>query len=373
MTTSIQHPQTDPQRPSLVTVHNAGARTERSFPTRAQAQAYADAVNMADSAKSDLKEVQGTLPFCSGPDASCGVSDLKSPPPSCPPSTTLLEAIATYRARKAKARVKKRTLRAERSIISRLLIDFGPRSLDSITSDDIANFIEKLTHRNGGLRSASPQARSNALMLIKRIFRDSGVRDPFPYIVRVALHRKRNLRVFPVAQIATMLSSALPHQRGMLALAIFGGIRPRELERMSAGAVDLKRRAIHISSKLCRDGRSTLLTSTGHLNEGTAPGLPSVLWDWLAEFPFVPQRWGRVKARLGASIGYWIPNGCRQTALANYAAIHGRTAALAFGGYESGDLPMQASIVGLVSVEDAKRFYALTPAFVFASKPRSSP
>jgi hypothetical protein len=162
------------------------------------------------------------------------------------------------------------------------------------------------------------------------------------------------LRVFAINQVETMLVVAHPRERGMVAMAIFGGIHPHELEQMSAGSVDLERRVIHLPKKARPNGQYYVLSDRGNEQEGALACLPSVLFEWLQAFPFEPHRWGPIKARLADSIGFWIKNGCRETAIANYAAVHGIGAALALLKYR-GD-PFGANIA-CQSASNPRHFY----------------
>lgn len=173
-------------------------------------------------------------------------------------------------------------------------------------------------------------------------------------------------QVFTPDQVKTMFRTARPQERGMLSLALHVGVRAPELERMSPDMVDLEHRAISIPGKLCLDGRHFVMTSRGDDREGAVPCVPRLAWDWLTEFPFQPMQWAALRNRLSSALGFWIQDGCRRTAFANYAAIHGSAGGLMLLGLGTDSSLMARNCLSLVSPPDAARFYSLTPAVVLA-------
>lgn len=174
----------------------------------------------------------------------------------------------------------------------------------------------------------------------------AGVRRPW-------LPSKYASGVFTADRVATMLLVTRPHERGMLALVIYAGIRPQQLERMEAGSVDVDHHMIQLPDErnLAERGHSVLADS-GNDPDDAVPCLPPVLWAWLNDFPFQPQPWVRIQKRIAAALCRWIADGCRQTAYANYVAVHGPFARFRYNS---------------VTPKAAERFFALAPAIVLAT------
>lgn len=343
MPTEYRKKNSIPQRTQLVGNPNAGTLVESSLFPKTEAQAITTHPTMAVDA------------------------GFEHPPAGISPFTTVADAVERFYNRKARSGVSATTLSAIKAVLDRFLAQFGTRILASITSDEIERFVETPTKDRGGPRPLRTVTKLKKLKLVKALFRREGAIDPFPGLKIKAPQNSHVVRVFDANEVETMLRAARPDERGLVALAIYGGFRPLELERMSGEMVDLKARTIRVPGKLSLDGRTVILSELG--SDGVLPCLPSIIFDWLKEHPFEPKRWLPIKSRLTDALGgRWIRNGCRQTAIANCAAVHGIMAALALMG--QGAYPRRLAVrlyphyKSLVSRREAQRVYSLTPSSV---------
>lgn len=364
MKTTIRENNSNPRRPWLVIARIAGALTKRSFSTLAEARAYAAKLEADKTGSPDDKAVQAALGHCAGTTFTLadviqvGLFHLKHSPSTCSPSATIADGIANFRTQLMAKGALPATLKGYEPTIRRLQGQFGDRKLVSISSDEIASFVKAppRVDNYSGVHIASAHAQNRTLMIVRAVFRGMGVANPFPSILLLRLPRKSASGVFTTDEVATMLLVARPHERGMLALVIYAGIRPQQLERMQAGSVDVEHHMIQLPDERSLDGRRhTVLTESGNDPGDAVPCLPPVLWAWLKEFPFQPQPWLRIQTRIATALGRWIPNGCRQTAYANYVAVHGSLTRFHY-------IP--------VTRQAAERFFALEPAVVLP-KPAS--
>ena len=255
--------------------------------------------------------------------------------------------------------VRAATLMAYEVVLDRFSQQFGTCALASLSSDDIARFLETPIDTLDGLRAPSPAYKAQALNLVKAMFHRGGSVDPFPGLQVNLPSSSASVQMFSVGQVEAMLKVARPGERGMVAMAIFGGFRPYELEQMSAESVDLEARTILVAGKLSLERRADVLSEFG--SDGQLPCLPPIIFDWLKESPFKPQRWQPIHARIANAIDSWVPNGCRMTAIAYCAASHGVAAALMLMTRSACSGCGDRRNIGLVSRDEAARFYALTP------------
>jgi hypothetical protein len=253
-------------------------------------------------------------------------------------------------------RISSRTRIEYRSIYASLCKTFGHRIAIKISSEEVQKYFDEL-HGNGN-QSISPYTKKRRLLLFRMALRELGIRDPLPS-VWIPIPESCEARFFTIPEVQLILRTARVHERGMVALALFGAIRPSTLERLSAESVNTKERVISIPGAVTKTRyRQILDTNSNYANNERLPGPPPLLWNWLEHYPFVPCSWSRLLARLRSALGFWIQNGLRNTGAANYRAIYGcmATAHLLGVGY-----PIEQKFAGIVSRQNAEEFYRIEP------------
>jgi hypothetical protein len=166
-------------------------------------------------------------------------------------------------------------------------------------------------------------------------------------------------RHFTSAEAAAMLKTAQPNERGFLALALFAGIRPHMLEYLPPECVDVKWRRIWIPRSTALDSRDHVICTDDLMARLGEPAPLAAMREWLVEFPFQPQPWTPLQRRLQRAVGFWIPNGCRFTAITMSCAFFGTDATFRVMGVSP--VPYRRTLIRVASFQDALDFYGLTP------------
>jgi hypothetical protein len=253
-------------------------------------------------------------------------------------------------------RISSRTRIEYRSIYASLCNKFGHRIAITISSEEVQKYFDTL--RGNDNEPISPLTKKKRLQLFRMALRELGIRNTLPN-VWIQIPENCEARFFSNSEVRLILRTARAHERGMVALALFGAIRPSTLERLSPESVNVKDRVISMPGAITKTRYPQILeTNLDYANNERLPGPPALLWIWLEQYPFVPCSWSRLLARLRAALGFWIQNGLRNTGAANNRAIYGclATADLLGVGY-----PIEGKFAGIVSRQNAEEFYRIEP------------
>lgn len=274
------------------------------------------------------------------------------------PTATFADGVKLVLKRAVNRRPK--TLRGYQAIFAKLSRTFGNRVAVSITSAEVVTYLDSLRTHGGEPGSASVFTRDTLLRHFKMVLRILKIENPLPGVV-VTKPRGRDIKFYSVAEVRTILRAALPSEKGLVALALFAGIRPETLERLPNDCVNVADRSIRIPGVKSKDHQPHFLETVPIGTEREVrPGPPEVLWDWLRTFPFQPKKWHLVQCRLKRALGgRWIQDGLRHTAATYYRAR--------FGDVATAELLTHASVrlinlhyAGLVARAAADEFFALT-------------
>ncbi len=288
------------------------------------------------------------------------------------PSATFADGVRLYLAKLEQTGVRPLTLMQAKAALRSLEKVFGGRPVVSITESEIESFLALLKNRQGQPGGASTTTKLRTLEYVKSVFRALGFAQPFASVRKPRpTSEERVGKFFDVHQFIEIMSAARPNERGMLAIALIGGIQPLVLERLPADCVDMVNRVIAIPSHFSIEGRAHHLeTECVHSEDGRfIPGLPAALWPWLKIYPFEPQPWAPVQRRIAGQVGFWHQNGCRNTAATFYNKLHGMAATWSLLCSEGPSRVICRHYVGVISQSEAERFYSINPAYFLAKAP----
>jgi integrase len=176
--------------------------------------------------------------------------------------------------------------------------------------------------------------------------------------VRVEMAEKAPPSVLTVKDCKKLLRAAETHKGGMLApyvaVCLFAGLRPFEARRITWAQVNLKDGEMRLEGNQTKTGGARVIT------------ICDTLKKWLTAHkgkPFFPANWRKEfdAVREAAKIASWPADVMRHTAVSMFyrdCESYGRTADQ-FGNSEK---IIKDHYRGRVSSDDAKKFYALTPA-----------
>jgi integrase len=239
--------------------------------------------------------------------------------------------------------------------------EFGDRIATCIGEAEAEAYIKNYPDRHGNVGKASPYTRETYLRHTRMVLRAAGVEKPFPNAL-ARLPKEREIQFFSVDQVKKMLSSARSSERGMLALALFAGLRPTRLGEIPKSSINIPDRTIRIAGEFSKNHRSifleTVSTENGH---DFRPGPPPVLWSWLERYGFLPCNWGKIHRRMRAALGdFWIADGCRHTAATYYCCKFGVAATAELLGHTDTEL-VRRHYAGHATRAEADAFFAITP------------
>jgi len=254
---------------------------------------------------------------------------------------------------------------------------FGNRPVDKITTTEVKSFLDGMNNNRRKPGQATRNSKRSYLTYFKAALRAGGVRDPL--IELRYRYEAKEIRFFSVEVVRALFAATPGRERGLLALALFAGIRPELLGRLPARCVDVARREITIPAHLSKDKRPHILRGEFTRPDGQLlPGLPETLWIWLRAFPFKPAPWLNLRLRLQRELArletgsrdtskgrspYWIQDGTRHTAASYYCALYGAEATAALLTHVGSGMSV-THYIGIAAREDATEFYGIAPSAV---------
>jgi integrase len=190
------------------------------------------------------------------------------------------------------------------------------------------------------------------------IQRTAGIVQPLKSILLPK--EDRQVLYFTIEEVKTMLSVCPVDARGYLAVALFGCVRPDNLELLPADCVSASAKTIRIPNNISKDRLTHVITDKA----------PVVLWEWLKAYPFKPVHREPLQRRLKRAIGRWIHDGLRHTGATYYCAVHGVNSTAQLLTHESESL-VRTHYAGVV-LDPAipASFFELSPTKISFSPPK---
>lgn len=245
---------------------------------------------------------------------------------------------------------------ALRSRVGAFKSGIGKVRLDEITPDMIENFLGNLKNAGNKLTARTV---INYKLNISRFFTWCIAR-PRKWVamnpckeIKLERDEKEAIQILSVEQVEKLLRAA---EAGKLAvytaLAVFGGLRPAEITRLTWKQINLTDKEIHLESAQTKTKRSRTIE--------ICPTLLAWLTAYKGEEIF-PAGWIKHfrKVRTAAGIK-WTPDVARHTAISHYFRLTGSygKAAEKFGNSEE---IIKSHYQGKVSSDETKLFYAIKP------------
>ncbi|HUF60546.1 MAG TPA: site-specific integrase [Verrucomicrobiales bacterium] len=208
-----------------------------------------------------------------------------------------------------------RHLRSIRGMTGRFSADFGQRSLSSITPQELADWLHRL---NVGPESQRTYARYLSLLFGYGIRHGWIDRNPLASIARPRVS-ETEVGIYTPAEVGRILAKAeesFPETVAVLAISLFAGLRPSDVEALRWEDIDLVRSVIRVSQRKGRSARNRFVSIIAPLGE------------WLARhgqasgrvFPFAKAdsenvSWGRLRIRkaIGAAEVRPVSDGLRHS------------------------------------------------------------
>ncbi|MBW7896379.1 MAG: hypothetical protein H3C27_14825 [Opitutaceae bacterium] len=280
-----------------------------------------------------------------------------------PRTCTFREAAEMFVARATK-KCRSTTVKGYKGKNATLNRVFGDRIAATISEHEFAQFIEKIPDRRKNVGKAGSYCRNSYVTQIRMIYRLLGVTKPFPNLIKE--NTSSQVRFLTCEHVRTLFLTAKPHERGLLALAIFAAIRPSLLSVLPTDCVDVDARIIRLPHYLSKDKKDHILEGEAVINDRIKVyGLPEVLWAWLNAYPFNPRNWTYLCRRLRRGIGHWVQDYTRHTAATYYHAIYGKIPTANLLTHEGLNLVFK-HYVGVTTRAAAAEFYAITPESIHA-------
>lgn len=178
-------------------------------------------------------------------------------------------------------------------------------------------------------------------------------------------------RHYLTSEVSVLFSTAKPEERGVLALAVFLGLRPYLLERLPAGCVDVKQRRVCIPSTCATDRHPKIISTDDFESDlGRTLEFPplSAMWSWLESYPHRPRPWSSIHRSLARSVRLSTHGGLRNTAIVMWATLHGWQSAERLFDIVPDPSRRRFWAPGVCSRKEAFDFYALTPSTVIEAR-----
>lgn len=178
--------------------------------------------------------------------------------------------------------------------------------------------------------------------------------------------------LLPLADVRKLMAAAAGYKDGTVlpytAIAIFAGIRPTELGRITWEDIDLKSKAITISAKIAKMRGRRIVELSRNLVDWLKPfalaKTPIVGPNWRRDFETVRQLAGycgrKKKDDNGNDLKPWTPDIMRHTGVSYHLAEHQHEGKTATWAGNSPDV-IQKHYRNLVSQKDVKAFWKIGP------------
>jgi integrase len=230
------------------------------------------------------------------------------------------------------------------------------RAVSSFTTDDIERWFRG---RNEALSARASNLGRLSALFSYAVRRGWCERNPCDGVERVSMDPRppRILTVREAARLMVGVKRRLPVALAWFALALFGGLRPSEVDRLSWSSVDLDRGRVTVDAAASKVRRRRIV----HLEPA------AVAWLRLAQergaklgVPFMTRRRWLAQARRVMRWKAWPQDILRHSAASYWLALRRDPGRVAM---DLGNSPtiLQRHYCELVSAEEAKRFWGLRP------------
>jgi integrase len=277
---------------------------------------------------------------------------------------TVREAYDLYMADAVERHLRPRTIQERRSRVGFLVAAFGDRWLDELRNP---NF-RPVVYRHPDQAAIT----SNGNLRVLNGFLNWCVENDFlavnPLALKKAQSDEKEQETISLAQVKALLWAAITFKTGVVAPyfagALFAGLRPEELDRLSYDKIDREHGFLNLDGKVTKLHRRRMVAIK-----------PNYL-DWLDRYwgkPFVGKNWRRhfdaVRKAAGFQVGEdaddeerqtWVADVLRHTALSNFYAIcHDEKLTAAWAGHSVDTL--RKHYRANVPPHEAEAFWAITP------------
>ena len=194
-------------------------------------------------------------------------------------SMTFAEAAEAMIKRAERKGARGRTIKNYKARAALMNKTFGPRVAVAISGTEIDEYLEKVPNKQGVIGGASISSKQTHLTFVKMALRLAGVVNPLEKCELPTMHV--DVRYFRLAAVKTILAATPAKARGFVAVALFGCVRPENLELVPEECISAKARTIRISQEISKDRNTHVLGEV----------VPEVLWEWLKVFPYHQVKW----------------------------------------------------------------------------------
>lgn len=275
------------------------------------------------------------------------------------PNITFAEGAAMVIARAERRKRRPATIAGYKAHYAALNKAFGSRPIALIDKAFVQNYVDTLRNRAGD-GPASQATKRDAVTNIRMVLAINGVVEPLRG-VETQIGERPAVQFYTNEQVVQILTATLDEDRAMIAMALFGTVRPHTLERLLPRHVNVAERKIMIPANLTKDKVPHLVQAHAQLTpEIISPGAPDVMWAWLEKYPFNPRRWTTVQNYLKRKLGFWIQDGLRHTGGTYYCALWGVPATAELLTHK-GTLLVKRHYVGATWKPEAQVFMNITP------------
>jgi integrase len=236
----------------------------------------------------------------------------------------LTDAVETFRAEKAAAKLRPETLNNLRFRLG-AFVEFIPA--DKLVSEIMPEQINDFLHRTNG-KSRGKRTIKNDRLALSNFFtwatlRKHCAKNPMDAVAKVRAGSSRP-EILDLAAVRNLLDAASKHENGKcipyFVLGLFCGLRPTETERLAWDKIDLKDKLITI------DAETAKVTEAEHCNERyVAISENAAAWllpHSIARLPLGIDRKDFEAVKALAGIKKWPQDVLRHTAISNYQAQH---------------------------------------------------
>lgn len=341
----------------MVQWFESGKRIVKNFPTQDNAKTWIRDHKKVASAGASPVEVEVGARLLAGTGFSmetaikAGLDQLRGIGAHRADATmTFAEAGELLIQRAASKGARSKTLKNYQAVAAVLNRTFGPRIAVSISTSEVNDHLAKIPNKAGVAGLASPASKATHLRFLRMALRMAGVLLPLDKCV--VPRDDSDVRYFTLEEVKTILANTPENERGFVAVALFGCVRPENLELVQPESISAKAKTIRLSKEISKDRFTHVLTDV----------VPKIVWDWLKVYPYKPVKWSPLQKRLKRALnGIWVQDGLRHTGATYHCAMKGVNATARLLTHESESLVRRNYAGVVLDPKIPKAFYALTP------------
>lgn len=246
------------------------------------------------------------------------------------------------------------SIAATRTRYASFIEKYGMSPIAEIRTDHVTGWIESQ-------RFTSDVTRANVMRYLAVFFNFAvkrgyiNTKSPMAGIERPRV-RYAVPEFIPVADVERLMRGAEKSDKSLtarLAIGVFSGLRPAELERLQPSDIDIAAKVIHVRPEVAKTGRPRHVTMSDNLTA------------WLAAYPFdTTNSFDERRARVckAAGVEKWPHDALRHTFASHHLAMWQDAGKTSFElGHERDSKLLYKHYAGLVGKKDAERFWELRP------------